>query len=100
MRLVNCHECKYLMFDYIDEKLSIQVKMEMEKHLEECPACAERLATLKARQEEEKPIGMFWYLLRPSGGFKRFFFIGAIFTFILVLALISVQMRKPLFRFF
>ncbi|MHB9095127.1 MAG: anti-sigma factor family protein [Eubacteriales bacterium] len=97
---MNCHECKYLMFDYVDDKLSSPVRLDMERHFEECSVCAEKLAKLKARQEEEKPIGMFWYLLRPSGGFKRFFFIGAIFTFILVLALISVQMKKPLFRFF
>ncbi len=97
---MKCHECRYLMFDYIDKKLSEPVIKEMEKHLEECPSCAERMAKLARPQEEEKPSGLFWYLLMPSGGFKRFFFVGAIFTFILVLALISVQLKKPLFRLF
>lgn|GEM_PF-2512195 len=97
---MNCNECRYLMFDLIDEKLSGPVKREMEEHLEQCGACADRLVKMKNRHEEEKPTGLFWYLLAPSGGFKRFFFIGAIFTFILVLALISVQLKKPLFQIF
>lgn len=97
---MNCHECRYLMFDYVDDKMSEPLKTEMDQHLEQCTACTERLAGLKARQQEEKLAGMFWYLLRPSGGFKRFFIIGAILTFILVLALVSIQMKKPLFRFF
>jgi hypothetical protein len=88
------------MFDLLDEKLSEPVKQEVEEHLEQCEACAERLANMKDRQEKEKSTGLFWYLLAPSGGFKRFFFIGAIFTFILVLALISVQLKKPLFQIF
>lgn len=102
--LLKCHECVYLMFDYIDGKLSAEVRADMEKHIKECSECAERLLKMEkqyeARQEEEKLAGMFWQMFRPSGGFKRFFIIGAIFTFILVLALISIKMRKPLFRLF
>ena len=94
---MKCHECNYLMFDYLDGKLPIAEKMDLESHLGECPACAERLARLKQSQEEEKPTGLFWYLWRPSGGFKRFFFLGAIFTCILVLLLISFQMKWSLF---
>lgn len=101
---VKCHECKYLMFDYVDRKLADGVRGEMDKHFEECSDCADRLLKTKQRQnekeEQDKLLGMFWYLLRPSGGFKRFFIVGAIFTFILVLALISIQMRKPMFRLF
>lgn len=96
---MKCHECNYLMFDYLDGKLSASEKMEFESHLSECPVCAERLSRLN-KQQEEKPTGMFWYLWRPSGGFKRFFFLGAIFTFILVLALISFKLNHPLFSLF
>ncbi len=101
---MNCHECRYLMFDLIDDKLSEDLRQEMESHLDECPSCAQKYDKMKARDEEkekeEKASGLFWYLLMPSGGFKRFFFVGAIFTFILVMALISVQLNKPLFNFF
>ncbi|MBU7005611.1 anti-sigma factor family protein [Phosphitispora fastidiosa] len=101
---MNCHECRYLMFDLIDDKLSEDLRQEMEKHLDECPSCAQSFAKMKAREaakeKEEKASGLFWYLLMPSGGFKRFFFVGAIFTFILVMALISVQLKGQLFDFF
>ncbi len=90
------------MFDLIDDKLSEALRKEMESHLDECPSCAQRFAKMKDREAErgEKGTGLFWYMLAPSGGFKRFFFVGAIFTFILVMALISVQLKKPLFDFF
>ena len=99
---MNCHECSYLMFDLIDDKLSPEVSEDMKTHLDGCPTCAGKLEKMKAREkaQEEKSSGLFWYLLMPSGGFKRFFFVGAIFTFILVLALISVQIKKPIFNFF
>jgi len=88
------------MFDYADKKLSSRAMTEVDEHLERCPSCAERFAKIKERQDDEKPAGLFWYLLKPSGGFKRFFFVGAIFTLILVLALISLGLKKPLFRLF
>lgn len=97
---MNCYECKYLMFDYIDNKLSEPARREMEQHMEQCQSCADRLVQVKAKQEEEKISGLFWYMFKPSGGFKRFFFIGAIFTFILVVALISVSMKNPMFSLF
>lgn len=97
---MKCQECKYLMFDYIDLKLEPAVQAELDHHLKECPACAQKVEKLRERQEQEKLEGMFWYLFKPSGGFKRLFILGAIFTFILVMALISLKMRVPLFRIF
>ncbi len=93
---MNCHECRYMMFDYIEHKLPGPAKLEVEKHLRACSACAEKFASLNEHrsEEEEKPPGLFWYLLKPSGGYKRFFFIGAIFTVIIVIVLISGRIKK------
>lgn len=92
---MKCDEFRYLMFDYVDQNLSDEVKQQMEAHINECSACAERMTKLQENQDEEKPTGLFWYLLRPSGGFKSIFFIGAICTFILVVALFYFRMRRP-----
>lgn len=93
---MNCNECKYLMFDFVEGELSEPVRTEVEKHLEECEVCSERISKMRGRQQEEKWNGLFWYLLAPSGGFKRFFFFGAVFTFLLVLVLISTRFHNLL----
>lgn len=97
---MKCQEFKYLMFDYIDRKLEPAVQAEMDQHMKECPACAQKVEKLEERQEQEKLEGMFWYLFKPSGGFKRLFFLGAIVTFILVMALISLKMKIHLSSIF
>ncbi len=83
------------MFDYVDQKLTGAAKLDMEKHLRECPACAARLEGLydQRAEEEDKPLGLFWYLLKPSGGFKRFFIAGAVLTFSLVIYLMYGHLR-------
>jgi len=91
---MKCHECRYLSFDYGDGKLSPETRELFEKHLAECPDCLERVNRMQERKtQEEQTTGLFWYLLRPAGGFKRFFFIGAVLTFILVMALISTHLK-------
>ncbi|MFZ5640647.1 MAG: anti-sigma factor family protein [Bacillota bacterium] len=98
---MNCHECRYLSFDYVDDKLSQETRELFEKHLAECPACMERVARMQERKtEEEEPTGLFWYLLRPACGFKRFFIVGALLTVILVMALISIHLGKPIYQLF
>ena len=92
---MNCNECRYIMFDYIDNKLPVATKMEMETHLNQCAACAEKLARLNEKQlvEEETPLGLFWYLFKPSGGYKRAFLLGAVLTLVFVLYLMSSKLR-------
>lgn len=98
---MNCHECRYLSFDYVDDKLSSETREMFEKHLAECPDCSERIDRMRERKtEEEKVTGLFWYLLRPAGGFKRFFIMGAFLTMILVMALISIHVGKPIYQLF
>lgn len=98
---MKCQECRYLSFDYVDDKLSPDTRELFEKHLAECPACAERVARMQDRKtEEEKVTGLFWYLLRPAGGFKRFFIVGAFLTLLLVMALISIKVGKPIYQLF
>lgn len=98
---MKCHECRYLSFDYVDDKLSPEIRELFEKHLTACPDCAERVARLKERKiEEEKVTGLFWYLLRPAGGYKRFFIVGAFLTIILVMGLISLKIGKPIYQLF
>lgn len=91
---MNCNECRYVMFDYIEHKLSVATKMEMETHLNECAACSEKLARLKdERLAEEETPGLFWYLFKPSGGYKRFFFLGSILTLVFVLYLMYSRLK-------
>ncbi len=98
---MKCHECRYLSFDYVDDKLSPESRELFAKHLAECPACAERVAKMQGRKtNEEITSGLFWYLLRPAGGFKRFFIIGALLTIILVMALISIHVGEPIYKLF
>lgn len=95
---MNCKECRYLMFDYVDDKLSSRVKQAVDEHIATCAECSRKLEETKERQDElEKNSGMFFYLFKPSGGYKRIFFAGAVITFILFGILTYLHLNRIIF---
>jgi len=49
---MNCRECEPMLTPYVDGELSEADRGRVEEHLSACPRCRERLAELKALQEE------------------------------------------------
>ncbi len=94
---MNCKECRYLLFDYIDGKLSEDTKAILDKHMEQCTDCAKRLNDMQDKQNDLTGSGLFWYLFSPSGGFKRWFFAASIMTIILFAFLTFLHFKHIIF---
>jgi anti-sigma factor RsiW len=47
---VNCHDAERLIHGYIDGELDLPTSLEVERHLQECPACAAAQTRLEALQ--------------------------------------------------
>ncbi|KNZ70462.1 putative transmembrane anti-sigma factor [Thermincola ferriacetica] len=95
---MNCKECRYLLFDYVDNKLTPDTKEIIDEHLQVCPECAARMEALQVRQEElEQASGMFFYLFKPSGGFKRLFIIASLLTALLFAILTYLHLKNLIF---
>ena len=45
---MNCRETQTLIHGYVDGELDLMKSLEIEQHLQECPACAQALASLQA----------------------------------------------------
>lgn len=98
---MKCQDYKYMMLDDIRGTLSRTEKIELERHLLECPSCFQSLQKLKSGQlSGESATGLFWYLLKPSGGYKSMFLLGSLCIILFFMALVVIQFKYPLlFKF-
>jgi anti-sigma factor RsiW len=66
---VNCREIQTLIHGYADGELDLMKSLEIEQHLQECPACAQALASLQAVRAAIKDSSL--YFQAPPGLARR-----------------------------
>ena len=66
---MNCRETQTLIHGYADGELDLMKSLEIEQHLQECPECAQALASLQAIRAAIKNGGL--YAQAPPGLAKR-----------------------------
>jgi anti-sigma factor RsiW len=66
---LNCKETLTLIHGYVDEELDLVKSLEIEQHLQECPACAQALAGLHALRGAVKNSSLYYHA--PPGLAQR-----------------------------
>jgi anti-sigma factor RsiW len=66
---LNCRETQTLIHGYVDGELDLMKSLEIEQHLQECPACAQAHASLQAVRAAIKNSAL--YFQTPPGLAKR-----------------------------
>ena len=56
---MNCRETQALIHGYADGELDLVTSLEVERHLQECPECAQALASLQAVRAAVKNCGLY-----------------------------------------
>jgi anti-sigma factor RsiW len=57
---LNCRETQTLIDGYVDDELDLMKSLEIEQHLQDCPACAQAHASLRALRESIKNSALYF----------------------------------------